>query len=388
MNLPVVVTSCLAWSIVAFGIRTMNHYSAQRTAQKMNQYRTWLDDSPTIRRLPYGSYTGGSTMSKHHKMSASRYHATKSVGNRRLLSSDDYNHDTDAMANPSRSLNRLNYAAVEYPIYGGGGTGDYYYPVTNSYDGPSYEDNTTPLNRYEPTMYPPTDNVLEFYDVFTSNIISPSNAFKSVEERQLYKFWQFLINGDAERLASVDDDDDDYDDYEDPQQQPSLESDVISRPYDYHVIQKLIRKQQPAEEQTPSFSPLTPFAGLSQAILRSNVYKLWKSGSPLAKRSTAKNDLKRDMPPLDDDDVHQLDNLKTAYVAVPRVNCEREERTVKMPHRPADEELSSEQIPKSTAQNDQQRYLDKNAAIAYNNVSTFHKLPCSLKSRFTSKAGI
>jgi len=132
-----------------------------------------------------------------------------------------------------------------------------------------------------------------------------------------------------------------------------------------------MRKQQPPEEQTPLVSPpFSPSAGLSQAVLRSNVYKLWKNGLPLVKRSIAKGDLKRVTPPLDDDDeddgddVDQLDNLKTAYVAVPRVTGGREERAMVMPPEPADEELSSEQIPKSIAQSDQQGYLNKNAAIA------------------------
>jgi len=431
MNLPVVVLTtvamCLAWSIAAFGPHTVNQFNERHQAQQMNRHSVWSDDSPTIMPSPNGVRSGAITASKHYPMTTSRYQATN-VGNGRLFSEDDY-YDTDAIANPSRLHDRLDdYPTIEYPIY----NADDYYPVTDSYNEPSYEDDTmaydrdehnepisstyypinryasTPVNRYESTRYP-TDSLHKFHEVFVPNTVSPSNAFKTAKERQLYNFWQFLIDGDAERSRQTyDDDDNDNYDYENPQQQqPSFESDMISLLHKYYfrpTTQKFIQQQQqrqPAKERMPfvtppPFSPLSLPAKMSQAIHHSNIYELWKNGSPLVKKSNiAANDLKRLTPLLtmtttssDNNDVRQLENLKTVYVtttmttAVPRIMYGRGQREFVMPGL-ADDKLSFKDILKLIAKYDQ-KYFDGNVP-PYDKVSIFRKLLCSLKQRFTPK---
>lgn len=488
MNHPMVINvavmaaviTCLVWPCAVGAHSMMNRYGKQQLAQKQNRYSSpmWLNG---VNRATgwASSYGGGASMMRHYPVSLNRYQATAS-GNRQLLSDDYY--DTN-IVNPydPRSYDRLDYAVVRYPSYGVGGSAGYY-SVADLYDGSSDNDDvdddllyddmafgdrdpvpsaaassssyypvvaastaadhrytppliSSPLNRYESTRYP-TDKIHKFRKVFMSNPVSPSNAFKTPKERQLYNFWESLVNGDLEGMQHTDYDDDGDNGKQQRGQHTSLESET-SQLYQHlpSIFQQLQKQQkqkqhhqqqqrdqhqeqqqpQSAGERTPlqSFSSLlsaspslsssrssssSSSAALSQFVPHGNLYNQWANGSPLMKRSSL--DIDR-VPPLitssENDDVRQLEKLKmvnsatitaTTSEAPPMTTtmvsnmttaattvipmADGGQREYVLP-RPAGEKSGIESLLEVMAESGLHGHLDKNFATAYNSqVSTFH----------------
>lgn len=384
------VITCLVWPSTVGAQSMMNRYGKKQLAQKQNRYGSpmWLNG--VNRATGWASSYGGdgSMMMRHYPVSMSRYQTT-AFGNRQLLSDDYY--DTE-IVNPydPRSYDRLNYAVVRYPNYGiGSGVG--YYSMDDFYDGPSNNDDkdlyddmafgdrdpvpsatassssyypviatstaadsryTPPLisslsNRYESTRNP-IDKIHKFRKVFMSNLVSPSNAFKTPKERQLYNFWESLINGDLDGAQQMDDVDDDSSGKQPPGLHPSFESET-SQLYQHlpPIFQQLQKQQkqkqqqqnqhknqqyqQSVEERTPlqslssslpalsslsSSSSLSSLTALSRSVPHENLYKQWANGSPLIKRSSpGVEHVVSLVTSLENNDVQQLKKLKTANSA-------------------------------------------------------------------------
>lgn len=224
-------------------------------------------------------------------------------------------------------------------LYGGGEDDGYalpdpatseYYPSSSSPSSPSSSSaamaaaaaaySRYALNaRYEPPRYP-TDKIHKFRKVFMSNLVSPSNAFKSPKEQQLYDFWESLIKGDLQDDGDDDDELGDSNDVEQrtadrdrspaAQQQRESGGGALQQIYQHlpSIFQQLQLQQLKQEQRDRvASSSQQPFA--VQSVPRGNLYKQWANGSPLIKRSSVA--AAAAAAAADDDDVRQLENLKT-----------------------------------------------------------------------------
>lgn len=354
------IMALLAWP-AAISAQNLDRYGKQQLTLKQNRYShpTW---SNGVSRSGWASSYGVDSghMMRHYPVSMNRY--------RTMAGASDY-YDTDLSgAHDPRSYDQLDYAVVRYPSYGGGGGG--YYPATANlaaaYDGgasnglmyndiygggrdpvaaaltsssspyyPSMAANTinrfepppapqqqqSSLNRYESVRYPPTDKIHKFRKVFMSNLVSPSNVFKSTKEQQLYDFWESLITDGMDNSFNGDGDDDDDagEDNDvsraggdsDGQQHIGRQQSTTSLLYQHlpSIFQQLQQqqklkyqqRQQSADERTQSSAS----SSASDALPHGNLYKQWTNGSPLIKRSppSQQSDV--------NDDVRQLERLKT-----------------------------------------------------------------------------
>lgn len=389
MNLHVAVfvaaivagATSLEWPTIVTA-HNLNRYGKQQLPQKQNRYGNpaWLSGASRAGSWATSPY-GGNIM-RHYPVSINRYQTMAGGGGQRQnVFLDDY-YDADAL-NPydSRPYNRMDYAVIRYPSYSGGTSG-YYAPVaattdlSSPYDAASpseddllYDDVAAavppsspysyqaptinryslpappPFNRYEQSRYP-TDKIHKFRKVFLSNPVSPSNAFKSTKEQQLYDFWESLINGDLDGTEQRSDDRDRANDDESQprrdwlqqlQQSTRLESETTSAtstlyqhlPTIFQQLQQkqrqqqqqqqVLQRQQSPNEQTPliSSSSSSPSSS-SMSIPRGNLYKQWANGSPLIKRSSATKaiPLMSSSPSNDSDDVRQLEKLKPDHADV------------------------------------------------------------------------
>ncbi|XP_025408887.1 uncharacterized protein LOC112682486 [Sipha flava] len=466
------VAACLTWASAARANSIMNRYGKQQLSQKQNRYGSssaaaWLNSGAGNRieagwASPYG-ISGGNLM-RHYPVSVGRYQTMGGGGGGdrqgNLFADDYYDGNVDPYG-PKLQYDRsvADYAVVRYPSYGAAAS---YYPLADlgAYDmaaagddllyddvafggrdsiapsaassasSPSYYqpsaaiinryDSQSPLslslNRYEPARYP-TDNIHKFRKVFMSNLVSPSNAFKSTQEQQLYDFWESLING--RRLDGMQQTDDDgsigqrqhqqhqgrQQLYQQQQQSPQ-ELDPISQLYQHlpPIFQQLqqqqklkqLQHQQSTGERTPSSSSLSSSSSssllpssfssssssssslvashsgppLSHAMPSGNHYKQWANGSPLIKRGVVARD--------DDDDVWQLEKLKTRNVTtVPAVTAtaiaaspmaDGGQREYVLP-RPAGEKSGFENLLEAMAEGDRfQGQMDKSTAAAYSKI--------------------
>lgn len=377
LNAAVLATmvACLAWPATA-QVYNMNRYGKQQLTQKQYRYGnpTWANGANRAGGWASSSY---GNMMRHYPVSMARYGAIMG-GGRQTLSPDDY-YDGEARGSvaydPSpRRYDRLDYAVVRYPSYGGGygGYGGYsYYPMTSlAASGGSggvvvdddllYDDDDDDRDRdrddddnedmlfgdragqIAASRYPMTDKIHNFRKVFMSNLVSPSNAFKSPKERQLYDFWESLINGDLDDMQQTDDTigqprlDRDRQQHQSPLDFGSTTSLLyqhlppIFLKLQQQQKQKLQNKQhllkqhyKSVDEQTPP-PPLPPPASSYlassspvQTVPRGNFYKQWANGSPLIKRSSAGgvqqtiSSSSSSSLSLDNDDVRQLRELKS-----------------------------------------------------------------------------
>ncbi|VVC34921.1 Hypothetical protein CINCED_3A016838 [Cinara cedri] len=323
--------------------------------------------------------------------------------NNNMLSSDDYYYDDTADVGPYGSSrpqphDRLDYAVVRYPSYHG------YYPVDDDlrvagYDrGASdnqllqYENRKTFDNRKSVPVVPPAavvssamspyytppvhasgvingyaaplppitlnrgydtprfpmDKLHRFRKVFLSNVVSPTNVFKSPEEQQLFDIWESLINDDLmtgnvqqtmddnriitadRRVQAVDQDRQQFPLFQhlppvlqrfQKQQQRSQKLKQRHQDQYHHKLQqlqpqaqKLVQYQKPNEERKS-------YPSMQSHKLKSEEreYREWTNGSPLRKRSSSAAggdeygaaQLRR-ATPADNDDVRQLEKLKTS----------------------------------------------------------------------------
>jgi len=301
-------------------------------------------------------------------------------GGRQTLSPDDY-YDGETRGSvaydPSpRRYDRLDYAVVRYPSYGVGygGYGGYsYYPVTSlAASGGSggvvvdddllYDDDDDDRDRdrdddddddmlfgdragqIAAARYPMTDKIHNFRKVFMSNLVSPSNAFKSPKERQLYDFWESLINGDLDDMQQPDDTigqqrlDRDRQQHQSPldfgsstsllyqhlppiflKLQQQQKQKLQNKQYLLKQHYKSVDEQTPPPPLPPPSSPYLAPSSPVQTASRGNFYKQWANGSPLIKRSSAAGGVQQTISPsssssslsLDNDDVRQLRQLKS-----------------------------------------------------------------------------
>ncbi|XP_060851655.1 uncharacterized protein LOC132930012 [Rhopalosiphum padi] len=397
LNVAIVVTvvACLAWPATT-QVHNMNRYGKQQLAQKQYRYGnpTWANG---INRAGGWASSSYGNMMRHYPVSMARYGAIMGGGRQTLSPDDYYDGEVRSVAyDPSpRRYDRLDYAVVRYPSYGVGygGYGGYgYYPVASlaapgggsgvavdddllyddddddrdrdrdddDSDDSLFGDRTgqmaaATINRYESatSRYPMTDKIHNFRKVFMSNLVSPSNAFKSPKERQLYDFWESLINGDLDDMQQTDD----------TIGQQRLDRQQLQSPLDYAspssllyqhlppIFLKLQQQQQQkqklqnqqhllkqhyksVDEQTPPPPPSPPSSSYSalssplQTVQRGNFYKQWANGSPLIKRSSV-GGVQRAVSPLssltssslssstlDNDDVRQLQELKSNDSAI------------------------------------------------------------------------
>lgn len=360
MNSPVVVNMAISAAMMAFltwpaaiSAQNLDRYGKQQLALKQNRYGnpTW---SNGVSRSGWASSygVGSGHMMRHYPVPMNRY---------RTMAGDYYDTDLSGAYDP-RPYDQLDYAVVRYPSYGGS-----YYPVpadlSAAYDGGasndglmysdmSYGGDRDPVaaaltssssyypamaaktinrfepppqpavNRYEPVRYPPTDKIHKFRKVFMSNLVSPSNVFKSTKEQQLYDFWESLINGGMDSDNDNDDDadddvsrmGDDFDGQRGAGGQGGRQQLVTAQLYQHlpPIFQQLqqqqqklkhqLHQQQSADERTQS----SPSSSASQTLPRGNQYKQWANGSPLIKRSSASQQ-QTDV----NDDVRQLERLRT-----------------------------------------------------------------------------
>lgn len=353
------------WCVVPLESRAVRD-DGELTSHKTNLYHriAWWGESRTMIVVPWRHLRGGL---KHplasHDNPTTRYQAMIGDGNRRMLfADDDYYDDNDDGVQAAR---REHYPAT-----------DNAYDATAHHDGPpaAAAAAVSPLDR-DPTRWYQTPRVW-----------SPSNAFKSADERRLYYFWRFLINGNVQELLSsgydddngddddddngYDDDDDDGDDEKPPSpqqlQQSSSKSNAFSQLFQYYcrpLIQKLTQR---AEEQTPPPPPVAETSWRAEIVHDDDdddVYRLWKSGLPLMKRSAAAveaGDRPKPSDDDDDDDVRQLDVLKTADI---------DETGGKERGRAGTEESGVENVRRSIVENDPQGHFDKSDTVAYSKVS-------------------
>lgn len=370
VNIAVMIVAATIWmawpTIVGAQQHNLNRYGLQQLDQKQNRYgsQSWLNGvGRTGGGWPASSY--GNNILRHYPMPVNHRYSSMVTGARQNALSDDfYDTDTDAVSayNP-RPYDRMDYAVVRYPSYGN--VAGYYVPSVTAdlplvYDRQdddlSYDDSLQsyypmsginryvppplppppppPQNRYEPARYP-TDKIHKFRKVFLSNLVSPSNAFKSPKEQQLYDFWESLVKGDLDGIQQVSDD-------VDPEQQRRRDrldygQDVANEKLFQHlpqVFQQLQQKQRQQQQQRqqstderPPSSPLSSPALSSSSsssssfvsLPRSNQFNQWTKGAPLIKRSsspTATVSPTMPTPSDDSDDVQQLERLlRTGYAA-------------------------------------------------------------------------
>ncbi|XP_060875077.1 uncharacterized protein LOC132948569 [Metopolophium dirhodum] len=372
LNVAVMATvvACLAWPATA-QVYNMNRYGKQQLTQKQYRYGnpTWANGANRAGGWASSSY---GNMMRHYPVSMARYGAIMG-GGRQTLSPDDY-YDGESRGSvaydPSpRRYDRLDYAVVRYPNYGVGygGYGGYgYYPVTSlAASGGSgsvvvdddllYDDDDDDRDRdrddddnddmlfgdhsggqITAARYPMTDKIHNFRKVFMSNLVSPSNAFKSPKERQLYDFWESLINGDLDDMQQTDDTigqqrlDRDRPQHQSPTSLLYQHLPPIFLKLQQQQKQKLQNQQHPLKQHYKSVDDQTPPPPLSppstsylasssplHTVPRGNFYKQWANGSPLIKRSSA-GGIQQTISPsslssssLDNDDVRQLRELKS-----------------------------------------------------------------------------
>ncbi|XP_050423760.1 uncharacterized protein LOC126835307 isoform X2 [Adelges cooleyi] len=137
-----------------------------------------------------------------------------------------------------------------------------------------------------PPRYNSADKIHKYRNLFMSNPVSPSNAFKSAKEQELHDFWESLIQGDLQKPSERD-------------------------PYARH--KQLQMRQQAAYEAKQQFRQQQKLAGQDDkddsdddgdrmsSNSRPSLYSQWANGSPLIKRSLGN---------ADNDDVRQLEQLK------------------------------------------------------------------------------
>lgn len=378
-----IVVTCLTWPTTA-QVHNMNRYGKQQLAQKQYRYGnpTWAGGVNRAGGWPSSSY---GNMMRHYPMSMARYGAMMGGGRQTLSPDDYYDGEVRSVAyDPSpRRYDRLDYAVVRYPTfgvgYGGYGGGYGYYPVTidddllyddddddrdrdrgdddDDSDDMLFGDRTgqmaaATINRYEPpatARYPMTDKIHNFRKVFMSNLVSPSNAFKSSKERQLYDFWESLINGDLDDMQQTDETIGQQLLDQDHQHQSPLDYGSSTSLLYQHlppIFLKLQQQQQQkqklqnqqhllkqhyksVDEQTPPPPPPPPVSSYSaqssplQTVQRGNFYKQWANGSPLIKRSSVGRlqpvisplSSSSSLSTLDNDDVRQLQELKSNHGA-------------------------------------------------------------------------
>lgn len=368
MAVVVAMIMCLPWPVTAWSYNNNYRYGKQQLAQKQYRYGnpTWFNGMNRV--TDWGSPYDMNDVrvrvlnnNMRRPGSMNRYQTLG--GNRQMFSTDDY-FDTDAM----------DYAVVRYPSSGSG-----YYPSIvdlAAYDSMSnddvlydelpygdhdpmslaaaYYDSTAAINRYtlpqqqqtppsSPTTtlnrFHPTDKIHKFRKVFRSNLVSPSNAFKSTKEQQLYDFWESMIQNNQNDMD-----------------QPDVEdTSVTSKLYQHlpELFQKIQRQQKQMEQRqltegrTPSVSlsppssssssslslPSSSFSlsshssqpipqssmAMSQSIPHESHFKQWANGSPLYKRSFI--DERQIVSPQgkvsssdDNEDVRQLEKLKSNNV--------------------------------------------------------------------------
>lgn len=380
LNVAVMATvaACLAWPATA-QVYNMNRYGKQQLTQKQYRYGnpTWANGANRAGGWASSSY---GNMMRHYPVSMARYGAIMG-GGRQTLSPDDY-YDGEARGSvtydPSpRRYDRLDYAVVRYPSYGVGygGYGGYsYYPVTSlSSSGGSggvvvdddllYDDDDDDRDRdrvddndddvlfgdrtsqMAAARYPMTNKIHNFRKVFMSNLVSPSNAFKSPKERQLYEFWESLINGDLDEMQQTDDVigqqrlDRDRQQHQSPldfgsstsllyqhlppiflklqqQQKQKLQNKQHLLKQHYKSVDVVDEQTPPPPLLPPSSSYLPSSSSSQQTVSRGNFYKQWANGSPLIKRSSGGGvqqtiSSSSSSSSLDNDDVRQLRELKS-----------------------------------------------------------------------------
>lgn len=306
--------------------------------------------------------------------------------NNMLLSLDDYYYDDTADVGPygpSRPYDRLDYAVVRYPpsygyyplvddlqvteydmgapnnklvqyengqIFGNrnpvvspaaavsSALSSYYTPpvqasgVINGYLPPPSPPIT--LNRgYETTRYP-MDKLHRFRKVFMSNLVSPSNVFKTPEERQVYDFWESLINDDLKMGTDVNrittaDRRVQMTDQNNPQsplfqhlspvfqrlqkQQQKFQKNKQQHQQQYHHHKQ--QKQFPSQQQAQKLVQYQKPAEERKSHSTGSLFNQWANGSPFIKRSFSVGS-----GTVENDDVQQLENLKTNKGAATDVN--------------------------------------------------------------------